>query len=90
MSSAMTAAPLTKQSLETLIDLVEIKLSTIEICDRDDAREVQTLERCLAELATIARGEKGAVSESAPAKRRGRRPKSPVRMGRPMMHAALN
>ena len=30
---------LSKRSIETLVDLVEIKLSCIQIVDRDDARE---------------------------------------------------
>lgn len=83
-------APLSKQSLEALVDLVEIKLSKIEICDREDAREVATLERCLAELTAISKGERGAVAEAAPAKRRGRRPKVETRLGKPVLvHAAV-
>jgi len=45
---------LTKNSLETLIDLVEIKLSCMEVFDRDDAREVANLEACLKELRELA------------------------------------
>ena len=41
---------LTTKSVETLIDLVEIKLSCIEIMDRDDARTVKSLEHCRGEL----------------------------------------
>lgn len=45
---------LSNRSLETLIDLVEIKLSCMEVFDRDDAREVASLEGCLKELREIA------------------------------------
>jgi hypothetical protein len=41
---------LSRRSLETLIDLVENKLSCVEIFDRDDQREVVNLEHCLKEL----------------------------------------
>ena len=47
---------LSKRTLETLIDLVEIKLSCMEIVDRDDARELASLERCLGELKNAMRG----------------------------------
>ncbi|MDR0968477.1 MAG: hypothetical protein LBL99_02455 [Holosporaceae bacterium] len=41
---------LSKQSLDILIDLVEIKLSAIMILDKDDVREVQRLKNCKNEL----------------------------------------
>ncbi len=41
---------LSKRVVETLIDLVEIKLSCIEVYDRDDKREIAGLERCRQEL----------------------------------------
>jgi hypothetical protein len=41
---------LSKQSLETLIDLVEIKISYMDVLDRDDAKELRSLERCRDEL----------------------------------------
>lgn len=47
---------LSKKCIETLLDLVEIKLSTIQIFDREDAREVAVLEACRDELAALARG----------------------------------
>ena len=49
---------LTKRSLETLIDLVEIKLSCIQVTDREDARELTTLEACKRELLALA-GQRG-------------------------------
>jgi hypothetical protein len=41
---------LSPRSVETLIDLVEIKLSCIEVFDRQDAREKACLEATLREL----------------------------------------
>ncbi len=47
---------ITHRTLETLIDLVEIKLSCLEVYDRDDARELANLENCLNELKLLAGG----------------------------------
>jgi hypothetical protein len=41
---------LSRQSLNILLDLVEIKLSAIMILDKDDAKEVQRLKVCRNEL----------------------------------------
>jgi hypothetical protein len=41
---------MSKRCAETLLDLVEVKLSCIEIFDRDDKREVKLLETCRDEL----------------------------------------
>jgi hypothetical protein len=41
---------LSKQSLDILIDLVEIKLSVIMVQDKDDVREVKKLKICRSEL----------------------------------------
>ncbi len=41
---------LSKQSVETLMDLVEIKISYMDVLDRDDAKELRVLERCRDEL----------------------------------------
>lgn len=43
-------SPLSPQTLETLIDLVEIKLSYLDVVDRADRREEQVLRRSLVEL----------------------------------------
>lgn len=64
---------ISKKSLQTLVDLVEIKLSCLEIMDREDLRERQGLEQCLYELASVA-GKDGFTPVNEP-KRRGRRPK---------------
>lgn len=68
---------LSRSSVETLIDLVEIKLSCVEVYDRDDSRELVNLQRCKEELMDLA-----GLSAKAPAalialptgRRRGRRP----------------
>ncbi len=44
---------LTRRAIETLTDLVEIKLSCLQIFDREDAREQTTLESCRRELASL-------------------------------------
>lgn len=41
---------LSKKSIEALLDLVEIKLSCIQVLDREDAREVKTLQAARGEL----------------------------------------
>lgn len=41
---------LSKKSIEALLDLIEIKLSCIQVIDRDDAREVKTLQTARVEL----------------------------------------
>lgn len=69
---------LSKASVETLIDLVEIKLSCVEIYDRDDSRELVNLQRCKDELAgLIGRPEtapSGLVAMKQKGRRRSRRP----------------
>ncbi len=47
---------MSRRTLETLIDLVEIKLSCMEVIDREDARELANLERCLSELRNTTSG----------------------------------
>lgn len=49
---------LTSKSVETLVDLVEIKLSCLEVWDREDARERKALEIALKELVAL-RGVRG-------------------------------
>ncbi len=64
---------LSKRTVETLIDLVEIKLSCIEIYDRDDARELSNLEQCRSELLSLAgRPEEAAALVEFPRRSRGR------------------
>lgn len=44
---------MTSKSVETLIDLVEIKLSCLEVWDREDAKERKALEIALKELVAM-------------------------------------
>ena len=68
---------LSRATVETLIDLVEIKLSCVEVYDRDDSRELVNLQRCKEELLDLV-----GLGQKAPAdlitlpkgRRRGRRP----------------
>lgn len=41
---------LSKQSVEILLDLVEIKLGAMQVQDREDARELVRVEKCRKEL----------------------------------------
>ena len=41
---------LSRQSLEILLDLIEIKASSLQIQGRDDARELNKLRKCRQEL----------------------------------------
>lgn len=66
----------TRQSLTTLIDLVENKLSCMEVWDRDDRREAQLLKCCLDELQSAeSETGNGVASYSNSVPRRGRRRK---------------
>jgi cell fate regulator YaaT (PSP1 superfamily) len=56
---------LSKQSIENLLDLVEIKIGCLQIIDRDDARELKHLEVCRRELI-------GMQAEVKALRRRGR------------------
>ena len=58
-----------KRSIETLLDLVEIKLSAMEVSDREDARELAKLECARDELLEL---------KSALVAQRGRRPVAEV------------
>lgn len=66
---------LSKRSLETLLDLVEIKLSCMEVWDRDDRRELQSLELARNELRGLSSSDELAAV-------------TPRRRGRPRANAA--
>ena len=51
--------PLSKQVIDTLLDLVEIKLSCFEVYDREDTRELEGLERCVQELKALLPASRG-------------------------------
>jgi hypothetical protein len=48
---------LSPRSIETLIDLVEIKLSCLDVQDREDREELKVLQRSLIELQAYRREE---------------------------------
>ena len=41
---------LSKDTVSVLVDMIENKLALMQISDRDELREVMTLQRCLTEL----------------------------------------
>ena len=51
---------LSRRSIITLLDLVEIKLSGLEVFDREDAREQQALQSARVELTRLLTGEAAA------------------------------
>lgn len=65
---------LSKRVVETLIDLVEIKLSCFEVYDREDKREIAGLQSCRQELQDLLEGGAGggAAVAGLAAKIRGR------------------
>jgi hypothetical protein len=56
---------LSRQCIENLLDLVEIKIGSLQVLDREDAREMRSLETCRSELL--------AMQEALKARRRGMR-----------------
>jgi hypothetical protein len=62
-----------KHTIETLLDLVEVKLSCMQVLDREDAREMEKLEgarRDLLAIKAVARPVKAprpALAEALPA-----------------------
>ncbi len=69
---------LSTKTIETLTDLVEIKLSCIQVFDREDAREVAQLERARNELRALTSGGGDVVMFPQPQKRRRGRPRKVV------------
>lgn len=66
---------LSKRTLETLIDLVENKLSSMEVWDRGDRRELNQLQQCLRELNAVSNNGGQIDGMGTPRRRRGRPPK---------------
>jgi len=67
---------LSKRSVEMLLDLVEIKLSYMDILDREDARDVEILERCRIELQSLEREPDNVAPFVRPPIRRPGRPRT--------------
>ena len=53
---------MSKKSVETLLDFVEIKLSSMQVLDREDARELPLLESCRRDLLALRASLKGQKS----------------------------
>ena len=65
---------LSRKAIETLVDLVEIKLSCLEVYDREDNRELVNLQQCRDELMAHQKdGGKGSVVSLQSGRRRGAR-----------------
>ena len=47
---------ISKRTVETLLDLVEVKLSYMQVSDREDQRELDQLENCRRELRGLMAG----------------------------------
>lgn len=56
---------LSKRSIETMLDLVEIKLNSMQVIDREDARELAQLETCRRELLSIKPPRRGGSKAAA-------------------------
>ncbi len=65
---------LSRRSVEMLLDLVEIKISYMDVADREDARDLVVLERCREELKSLT-GIAGAATASVSLARRVGRPR---------------
>lgn len=63
---------LSKRSIEMLLDLVEIKLSYMDISDREDARDMHVLERAKEELSCLDRSTDNIASFARALRRPGR------------------
>ena len=51
--SRIHTTKLSRDALTTLLDLIEIKLQSMEVFDREDAREAKTLSEARKEIASI-------------------------------------
>jgi hypothetical protein len=66
---------LSKRSVEMLLDLVEIKISYMDVADREDARDLVFLERCREELKELTNVAPSATVSSKMIARRDGRPR---------------
>ena len=55
---------LSRRSIHTLLDLIENKMSCMQVFDREDARELAILEHARRELVALAGGERQAKTAS--------------------------
>jgi len=71
---------LSKEMHGVLVDLIENKLSCMQISDRDDMREVMMLQRCLTELNSENGLEAGMAGLLSNMPKRGRRRRPAAQM----------
>jgi hypothetical protein len=69
---------LSKSTIAMLLDLVEIKISYMDIADREDARDLQILERCRTELKALDDGRPSPMAPFAQNAKRSSRAAMPV------------
>lgn len=63
---------LSRRSVDMLLDLVEIKISYMDVADREDARDLVVLERAREELRSLTGIASGATASVALSRRLGR------------------
>jgi hypothetical protein len=66
---------ISKRSVEMLLDLVEIKISYMDVADREDARDLVVLEQCREELRGLTNGAPRSTVSSTMLARQVRRPR---------------
>jgi len=66
---------LSRRSVEMLVDLVEIKISYMDVADREDARDLVVLEQCREELRGLTNGTRRCAESSTMFARQVRRPR---------------
>lgn len=71
---------LSKEIRGVLLDLVEIKLSCMQVSDREDMREMMILQRCVSELNGEGVVESGMAGLLSQVPKRGRRRRAPVQV----------
>lgn len=64
---------LSKDTVSVLVDMIENKLAMIQISDREELREVMTLQRCLTELQGVMSPDTVKVTEDIPTRGRHRK-----------------
>lgn len=64
---------LSKDTVTVLVDMIENKLAMMQISDRDELREVMTLQRCLTELKGVTSPEAALMTGEIPTRGRHRK-----------------
>lgn len=64
---------LSKDTVSVLVDMIENKLAMIQVSDREELREVMTLQRCLTELKTVMNPDAAKMTSDIPTRGRHRK-----------------